>query len=404
MADKMTIAMPTPSFLPGLGGMEVGLHNIARRLSERGHDVHVIVPASQYKTLHAQKFDAPYNIHALPMKAISLAAQAPAAAMPVLSGFFRYFSWRVPVDVWHCTMAWPLGVALARLSHLPKFKAVMMRSAGADIQVDVSIDYGVRQNPVIDRLVRAWIPELPALVAITDTVAEEYKALGVPNSRIRNIPNGVDVARFAKAQPIGGFRAMHGLKNDCFLFLGVARNHPKKNFAALIPAVKILAQTHKNFAVVLAGRDMEALRPEMLASGVAEYFVLLDAIAPPALNHDFDLPAQALLDLYKTADCFLFPSLIETFGIAIVEAMAAGLPVLTADAPGCRDIAGQGRYARLFDPARPEAIADAMGHALGNAEWRGKMRQQSLERAAMFDWDKIVSGYEALYSDLLRRA
>ena len=401
----LTIAMPTPSFLPGLGGMEVGLHNIAKRLAARGHRVFVMPPASQAAELRKGGFSAGYGLLPLPPRIVHCGMRHPVAATRVLAAYFSWISLRHGIDVWHATMAWPVGAALGRLSRFRRFRATLMRSAGADIQIDRDIGYGVRLDPLIDDQVRALLPRLPAFVAITDTVAREYMALGIAPERIVHIPNGVDRARFAVAPPLDGFRDRHHLGPRTFVFLCVGRNHAKKNLSMLIEAARVLRarSPDADFAVVLAGKGVAALAGEIAAAGMEAYFILEDVIAPRHLSGDFDLPADALVSLYKTADCFIFPSLIETFGIALVEAMAAGLPVLTADSPGCRDIADGGRYAALFDPGDAGGIAETMQRAMEDAPWREGLRRAAAGRAADFDWESIVSRYEDLYRGLLDR-
>ena len=69
------------------------------------------------------------------------------------------------------------------------------------------------------------------------------------------------------------------------------------------------------------------------------------------------LPATALVALYQAADVFVFPSLIETFGIVIVEAMAAGLPIIVSDAPGCRDVVRHGEDGMMVPARDADALA-----------------------------------------------
>jgi glycosyltransferase involved in cell wall biosynthesis len=391
----LTIGMPISSFLPAVGGMEVGLHNIASRLAASRHRPIVFAPAGNVRALRKQNCSLPYQVVSFPPKLITLVEYAPRLALFVFDAFFAWARRRYKVDVWHGTMGYPIGVALAHFGRGGALPA-LVRCAGQDIQVDRSIGYGMRLDPMVDRLVRRWLPELPILVAITESVAEEYRALNVPDQKIESIPNGVNVARFRSASSRETTRRLFGIPEQDFVFLSIGRNHTKKNHAAVLEAAGKLASCHPNskWAVVIVGKNAPDLRAAAMANGIAERVYLIDEIGQ---GDDLELPNRKLVDLYRCADAFVFPSLIETFGIAIVEAMAAGLPVVTADAPGCRDIVGNGKYGLMVDPRDPCALAGAMERLLTDPVEYWRLAALSTERAQEFDWDHVVARYQELY-------
>jgi glycosyltransferase involved in cell wall biosynthesis len=320
-------------------------------------------------------------------------------ALYVFDAFFGWARRRYRIDVWHGTMGYPIGVALAHFGRGQRLPA-LVRCAGQDIQVDRTIGYGMRLDPVVDRLVRRWLSEIPLLVAITDSVAEEYRALGVPDERVVAIPNGVNVARYRCGAEPDVVRRRHGLPEQAFLFLSVARNHPKKNLNAIVEAAARLASRNNlpDWAVLIVGKDAPKLRPLAQVNGVAEHVHLIDEIGQ---GEDAELPSNTIVDLYRCADAFVFPSFVETFGIAIVEAMAAGLPIVTTDAPGCRDILERGKYGLIINPRDRAALAGAMERLLINSNERDRLAKLSVARAEQYDWDAIVRRYLAAYDRLL---
>jgi len=403
MRQPLRIGLPTSSFLPSLGGAEVGLHNIAKRLAARGHRPFVFAPASNVRALRQLGTKLPYEVVSLPPKLMTLVERAPEAAMRVLELFFRWARWRYRIDVWHGTIGYPIGTGLgffARNGDAP----VLVRCAGEDIQIDRTVKYGLRQNPGIDALMRRWLPEVPLLVAITQSVADEYRAIGISDNRIIHIPNGVDLGRFRNpARSRTEIRCKYGIADGNFLFLCVGRNHPKKNMTGLIAAAKRLAERPQlpPWTLLIAGRDVPKLRPMIEEASLQDKVVLIDELGHLTSE---DLPVQELVDLYVAADTFVFPSLIETFGIVIVEAMAASLPVITSDAPGCRDIVVRGRYGLMVDPCDSTALAAAMGRLLTDEAERKRLVDMSRQRARDFDWDTIVEHYLNTYETLLSRA
>lgn len=400
--ESLTIGMPISSFLPALGGMEVGLHNIAKRLAKLGHRPVVFAPASNVRALRQADQRLPYRIASFPPKLMTLVDRAPQLALTIFDLYFAWARRRYGIDVWHGTMGYPIGVALAHYGRGGRLPA-LVRCAGQDIQIDRSIGYGMRLDPRVDALVRHWLPQVPLLVAITASVADEYRTLGVSEDRIVGIPNGVSLDRFRTGRPRRDIRRELGLAEDTVVFLSVARNHPKKNLAALVNAANLLAKRDNvpDWIVMIVGKDVPALRNLSEQHGVSARVRLIDEISSDDNGPDGDLPSQPLVDLYRAADVFVFPSLIETFGIAIVEAMAAGLPVIVGGSPGCRDVVDGGRYGIMVRPDNFGALADAMQRVASDSTERERLSALSIERAGEYDWDGVVDKYVAAYRRLL---
>ena len=402
MTEPRAVAMPISSFLPNLGGAEVGLHNIACKLIDRGRRPVVMAPASHVQRLRQEDWRLPYEVRALPPKAGSLLRRAPALGFFVLDRYFAWVQARYRFDCWHCTVGYPMGVALVHFARRRDDVHYLIRCAGEDLQRDPEIGYGVRLDPAVDRIVRELLPQAQMVIAISDSVAEEYRAIGVPDARIRDVPNGVDLARFDRPIDRSAVRRAHGLDPDAFLFLSVGRNHPKKNYGRLIEAVARLAgDTDRPFQLQIVGNGVPELTEQLNGLGLSGHIKLADQIGGAEAGNGVPwLPASALVELYRAADAFVFPSLIETFGIAIVEAMAAGLPVIVGDSPGCRDIVRRG-HDGIAVPARdPTALAAAMSTLMSDDGVRRAYAAKAKARARDFSWDTVVDAYTALYDEL----
>jgi glycosyltransferase involved in cell wall biosynthesis len=398
-----TIAMPISSFLPNLGGAEVGLHNIACKLVERGKRPVVMAPAPHVKRLAREGWQLPYPVEAMPPKVWSLLRRAPWLGFWVMDRFFARMQKQYGFDFWHCTMGYPTGITLVHFAQRRSDIRYLVRCAGEDIQRDVHISYGARLDPKIDNLVRTYLSRAQLLTAISDSVADEYRAIGVEESRIRHIPNGVDLSRFEGAVDRRAIRARHGLDPDGFLFLSVGRNHPKKNYVTLIEAAALLATDAGDpspFQLAIVGNDVGELATAIEAHGLTERISLISQIGGETVVGQPQLPAPDLIDLYRAADAFVFPSLLETFGVAIVEAMAASLPVIVGDSPGCRDVVRRDRDGLLVSPHDPRAIAHAMMMLLTNETKRHALAESASARARDFSWDRVVETYTTLYDEL----
>ncbi len=397
--DSLNVGLPTSSFLPSIGGAEVGLHNIATRLQARGHSPVVIAPVPHCRGLREQGWDLPYPVVAFPPKIWGVLRHWPELGYRMLDAAFGRVARRFAIDVWHGTIGYPVGAALCHFA-VPLGLPHLVRCAGEDIQVDRDIGYGMRLNPRVDAQIRRWLPRADRLVAITESVAAEYREIGTPESRIAHVPNGVDVARFQVTPDRRAVRVANGIDPDAFLLLCVGRNHAKKNFETLVDAFAALDRDDAQLAFV--GQGVSRLAARAGERGVAGRVHLIEKAHEPQRNDDRTrLPSDGLVALYRTADAFVFPSRLETFGIVLVEAMAAGLPVITTDAPGCRDVVRAGIDGLSVTPDDPSGLATAMRCIHDDENLRTRLANAALARAEEFSWDSVADRYLALYREMI---
>jgi glycosyltransferase involved in cell wall biosynthesis len=151
----------------------------------------------------------------------------------------------------------------------------------------------------------------------------------------------------------------------------------RKNFGNLLGGY---ARYHRlapdPIPLVVGGKDCHLFREEY---GIPTSSYGPDVIFPGWLDQQ-DLPA-----IYSMADLYLYPSNLEAFPIPITEAMACGAPIVTSDANGLRELAGDA--AILVDPGDPDGIAVAIGRVLGDPDVQRTLRERGLARAQTFTWD-----------------
>lgn len=399
MSEYLTVGMPISSFLPNLGGAEVGLHNIATRLHARGHRPVVIAPAPHCRALRAEGWDLPYAVKAFPPKVWGVLRHAPSIGFRILDSAFARIDRRESIDVWHGTIGYPVGVALVHYA-AARGKPHFVRCAGEDIQRDPEIGYGMRLDPKIDAQISRWLPRADRMIAITESVAAEYRDLGIPEAKIAHIPNGVDLGRFSIEPDRARVRRTHGISPDTFLFICVGRNHPKKNYRELLKALSKLPPNAGSLALIGAG--VGALADYARDLAIANRVHLIETLPgnEPGTERSA-LPSDGLVALYRSADAFVFSSRIETFGIVLVEAMAAGLPVITTDAPGCRDVVRKGLDGLTVAVGDVDGLSAAMLSVYDDAALRTRLAEAARVRAADFSWDAITDAYVALYRELM---
>jgi glycosyltransferase involved in cell wall biosynthesis len=176
------------------------------------------------------------------------------------------------------------------------------------------------------------------------------------------------------------------------LVLCVAQKRRHKNLGALVRALALLERD--DVRLVIPGRPTayEAeLRRLAGALGIGERVHLPDWVSEPELE-----------GLYRAASCFALPSLMEGFGLPVLEAMRRELPVACSDRSALREVAGDA--ALLFDPEDPASIASALGRILGDDALAARLRQAGLERCRRYTWARTARETAASYRRALEAA
>jgi glycosyltransferase involved in cell wall biosynthesis len=161
--------------------------------------------------------------------------------------------------------------------------------------------------------------------------------------------------------------------------LSVSAKRPHKNLARLVGALARIPAERRPL-LVLPGYPTpheDELRALAAERGVVDDVRFLGWVSPDELG-----------DLYAAADCFVFPSLYEGFGLPVLEAMARGLPVATSSRASLAEVAGDA--ALTFDPEDESAIAGAIEKLLADEPLRERLSAAGRERAAGFTWERTA--------------
>ncbi|MFD4877572.1 glycosyltransferase [Streptomyces sp. NPDC058420] len=196
-------------------------------------------------------------------------------------------------------------------------------------------------------------------VAVSPTVAERLKRWGVPGPRIEVVPNGIDLARF-RFDPVQRLRTRQrlGLPEGAYVIGGIGRLAAGKRFDVLI---RSLAQLPEDYWLLLVGGGTEEnlLRRTAHDYGVADR-VLFTGERPYVPD---GTPGPDLPSLTAAMDLLASPCPEEAFGLAVVEGLASGLPVLYASCPAVEDLPPQAAPAARRVQGGPEVFARALAAA-----------------------------------------
>lgn len=162
-------------------------------------------------------------------------------------------------------------------------------------------------------------------------------------------------------------------------FFEIGRERRPKDFLLCVSTL----HPHKNLEALLHAHDQDL--PELVITGLRGFAAAnLEKSRTPGVRFTGWIPREQLYELFREARGFIYPSLFEGFGMPVLEAMAAGIPVACSDIPPLREIA-EG-CALFFDPMDRKQIRDAMFHLLETSP----LTQRAQARAAEFTWEKAA--------------
>ncbi|KUM99670.1 glycosyl transferase [Streptomyces yokosukanensis] len=242
-----------------------------------------------------------------------------------------------------------------------------------------------------------------ATVAVSPTVAGLLRGWGVPDRRIHVVPNGIDAHRFRFDEiRRKEARAFYGLREDNYVMGCVGRLVPTKRFEVAVRALALLPPDVR-LLLIGAGPDEERLRRLAEELGIADRMLMTGELAcpPDPLLPDPRQDAPDLPSVLSALDALAAPALEETFGLAALEALAAGLPVLYTSAPAVTDLPRQAapRARRVTGGAEAYARELLLLHAAGPGDRAAPdaVRHYSIEHTArhlMDVYTAVLSGHD----------
>jgi phosphatidyl-myo-inositol alpha-mannosyltransferase len=236
------------------------------------------------------------------------------------------------------------------------------------------------------RALRAYAARLHGRIAVS-AAARHFIDRYFPGD-YKVIPNGVDVGRFADAVPIA--RWQDGTPNVLF----VGRHESRKGLLDLLKAHRVLRRSGERSRLLIVGsgpQEREARR----------YVATRGLKGVEFLGRVSDAEKA---QLYKTADVYVSPATGgESFGIVLLEAMAAGTAIVCSDIHGYKGVVRRGREGLLVPPRQPRELAAAIDTLIDDPALREKMGAAGRQRAEDFSWPRVTAKVEDYYGFVIRR-
>lgn len=290
-------------------------------------------------------------------------------------------------SVLHAHLSWPLsckyGLVASKLAGVPAVVAT------AQLYFDVS------KLPLVAAQPRLIARTVGRYLAVSRGVAHQLRdEFHIPQEKVEIVRNGIDVSRYEQArldaeqhdETRDGRRALISGANRPVV-LTVARLEKQKGLPYLIDAIPHVPGV--SFALAGEGPDREALEAQAVANGIRDRVMFL--------GRRDDVPT-----LLASADLFVLPSLYEGLPLSIMEAMAAGTPVIASDIGGNNELVVPGTNGLLVPPRNPTALADAIKALLADpTRAAGFAANAQAQARREFDFSRSADRVSAIYDELL---
>ena len=371
----MRIAFFTETFLPKVDGIVTRLTKTLPHLVEAGDEVMVFCPeGAPDNHAGAQVVGVP----ALPLPLypeLKLALPRPAVSEALE---------RFRPDLVHVVNPAVLGLGgiwLAKTRNLP-----LVASYHTHLPKYLE-HYGMGMlEPLLWELLKAAHNQAELNLCTSTAMVDELAAKGIEHTALWQ--RGVDTELFRPELANPTMRArLHGGHSDTGnLLLYIGRLSAEKQIERIRPVLEALPQAR----LALVGDGPHRQQLERLFEGTATTFVGY-------------LAGDELASAYASGDAFVFPSSTETLGLVLLEAMAAGCPVVGANRGGIPDIVSDGINGCLYDPDQPASLVTAVQRLLGDGDTRAKLRQAARLEAERWGWAGATAQLRAYYHQVLEQ-
>ncbi len=249
---------------------------------------------------------------------------------------------------------------------------------------------------VLSRLQRSALAGADCVIAISREIEQLLTRLPRPPRRIAAIPNPIDLAQFkpVPAEERGRLRDRLGLPRDRTLALYAGRLSRAKGIAVLVEEWSRLLERHPDLHLVLVGSGKESW--DNCEDQIDE------VIRTRSLQTKITLAGQStrVHEYMQAADFFVSPSEYEGFGLAVVEALACGLPVTVTSVGIAPEIIRHGTNGFLFPPKDRPGLVAAMEECVANRSRWADIGRRARESAARFDRETVFDQYASLCAQL----
>ena len=365
---------------PTYGGSGAVATELGLELARRGHEIHVISYASPFRL---RGFVERVTFHEVTQLEYPLFEQSSPYAL-ALAVKQHEVAKREQLDLMHVHYAIPHAATAWLAKQMLEDEGLNLKIVTTLHGTDITL---VGQDPSYYTITKFSIEQSDKVTAVSAHLRDEtYRAFGCGQCDIRVIPNFISTADY---HPPADDTARRRLAPQGHrILVHVSNFRPVKRIGDV---VKIFAAVRKQLPATLVlvgdGPDRDATEQQVDGLGLRKDVRFLGKV-------------ESVGDVLRGADLFLLPSATESFGLAALEAMACGVPVVASAAGGIPEVVEDGKTGFLAPPGDVDAMAERATRILENTAEHARLQRNAAARALDFSADKVVPRYEALYEEV----
>jgi glycosyltransferase involved in cell wall biosynthesis len=365
-----------------------------------GHQVRVVGPAGWWSR---RKVRFEYPLH----------------RWPTLRGLFneqvQFIKLLLDTSIWGCDIihahsTYPTGYIAARLKRIRDLPLVVTPH-GEDIHIIPEIGFGQRLDPIQRPKINFALQSAEMLTAISASVEASLLDAGAPQDKIRRVPNGVNLERFQRPIAVD-VRKWLQLDEKSRLIVTVGNYHPRKGHDTLIRSMPLILAEEPRACLIIVGRNTDTLHPLICKLDLDDKVKLTGPISFPAIVPEKGRAQSAphepdwLAAIYRGSEVYVSAGMnegAEGLSLAVLEAMAAGLPIVATDISGNRDIVIHDDNGFLIPPANPSKLAETVLLLLSNNDIKFRLGRKAKEIANQYQWREVAHQYLSVYQEAIER-
>jgi len=376
----MKVGIVTEYYYPLLGGISEHVHNTGVQLTRMGHDVRVITPH-----YHGREELVTHRPDPGPFEVIRIGRSIPApwngSVTNITVGWsglwhgLRAIMTREQFDIVHVhsplvfTLP-PLAILAARCHRVATFHSYFEHSS--------------IYSAIKDLLQKQFLDRLDGQIAVSESCIRALPPYFTLDARI--IPNGIDTEHFSPNAP-----RLEAFNDGKINLLFLSRFEPRNGLKLMLNAYFLIRKKRDDVRLIIVGDGPERQECE--------------AMVPPELANDIHFEGAVLRErpsYYATADIYCAPISKASFGMTLLESMAAGTPIVATENDGYRDLLGKDEGI-MVPVGDPELYAAAIMKLIEHKDLREQMGQAGLKKAQRFAWSRVTEQLVEFYEEILPR-
>lgn len=383
----LRVTMFTNNYLPFIGGVPISIDRLRKGLEASNNKVMVVAP--RYQDQPESESDVIRVPSLLSVGAKSEFRMANIFLRRIRTGV-RAFRPDI-IHLHHPFWLGSLGLVMARLLGIPAVYTYHTRLE--HYAHFVPLPGLLFRNFISHWLIKRFANKCDGVIVPTYSTEEYLRMIGVKSLTFVQ-PTGIEYDRFQQVNQdeVAALRRKLAIADDELIFISVARLSNEKNIDFMIDALaELRADTRHRFRLLMIGdgHQRDRLQTRIDDNGMAEFITLVGAVPP-----------EEMATWYRLGDAFLFASKSETQGMVILEAMAAGLPVVAVRSSGIDDVVRDG-YNGFKTPERSELWRKQVQALLEDDALRAKLSANALEFARAYSVEQFAQDVKEIYATVL---